>query len=1172
MAVAFAVQTAPASAQGTNTISGTVTQEGGGALENVCVNLNPDGPGTFGSDQTAASGEYSFTGVNDGSYRLYFQPCPNGPNVVAEYYENKPDFQSATIFSVSGGETRVIDADLATGATISGTVTDQTTTNGVANICVAAQSTGPGISQASVPTNGSGEYTITGLRAGSYKIFFSPCFGDGSYVTEYWNDKRNFQDANTVTLAAGETRDDVHAALQPGASIGGVVTNSGGQTVGNVCVFAQSAPGGGGFHQAVTNGQGEYRLRGLPPDSYRIQFSACGGPSAPNVVTEYWNDKPDLNSADPVSVTVGQQRNDISPVLDIGVTVRGTVVSDETSQPLPNVCVRVQPSNLPANGTIGTAATTNGSGEYTVSGLRPGSYRVMFTPCMPQQQNLVTEFWDDKATGEAANVFTLAAGEEQVANAGLARGATISGTVTAEQGGANLQGICVWAEAPGGGPQQPAIASAITNSSGQYTLGGLRAGSYAVRFFTCNQFPGNPQHNVLPEYWNNKPDAASADPVTLTAGEDRGAVNAALAPGARISGTVTLQGAANSNGLCAQSWQRVNGSFQSRGFTSVQSNGAYTLQGLAAGEYFVQFGPCFGSVDAVPEYWDNATDPADADPIVLAAGEHRTPIDAVLAPGGRIAGTITAPGSLAGVCATAFPASYGSMQEFGGASAGFSTPLSSNTSPATYEIRGLPTGNFKVRFQPCAVGAENYAREFYSDKRSLGTADSIAVTAGATTPNIDVDLERGGTISGTLTNASGPLMGICVGAFDPSTKDIRGGALSGSNGAYTIPNLIPGDYKLKFFTGTCRFAGSTPVRTEFFDDALSFGDADAVTVTQGATANASAVLAAPSAPETTITSGPAGTTKATTASFSFASDQPEDARFECKLDRPGAVGNFEPCNAGKRTYSTADAGDYRFEVRAQEPAANLVDQTPAVREWTVDLSSESETTEGTVEEGGTVTSDPAGEGVSPSNPVTTEIETPVGGTVSITETSEPTVPAPSGYTLFGQEVQITADPATDPSEPLRFTFRVDASAMDDLDPAPQIDDVGILRNGEPADLCLGAGTIEADWPCITHREFLTGGDDEGDLVITVLTMAASGWSTVVKADRCTVPDVVGDERGAAEAEIEAAGCTVGEVAVEKDKNVKLKKPMVVVSQSPPGGQTVPAGTEIDLVVSQKKPK
>ena len=81
-------------------------------------------------------------------------------------------------------------------------------------------------------------------------------------------------------------------------------------------------------------------------------------------------------------------------------------------------------------------------------------------------------------------------------------------------------------------------------------------------------------------------------------------------------------------------------------------------------------------------------------------------------------------------------------------------------------------------------------------------------------------------------------------------------------------------------------------------------------------------------PDTTITSGPSGTTTSTTATFSFASTE-AGSTFQCALDTAAFAGCTSPM-----TYSSLAPGSHTFQVKAADPAGN-VDSTPASATWTI---------------------------------------------------------------------------------------------------------------------------------------------------------------------------------------------------------------------------------------------
>lgn len=81
--------------------------------------------------------------------------------------------------------------------------------------------------------------------------------------------------------------------------------------------------------------------------------------------------------------------------------------------------------------------------------------------------------------------------------------------------------------------------------------------------------------------------------------------------------------------------------------------------------------------------------------------------------------------------------------------------------------------------------------------------------------------------------------------------------------------------------------------------------------------------------DTTITSGPTGSTQDTTLSFGFESNDPVTSTFECRLDG----GPFEPCSSPHGVGPLA-VGAHTFKVRATD-SEGFTDPTPATRSFEV---------------------------------------------------------------------------------------------------------------------------------------------------------------------------------------------------------------------------------------------
>lgn len=84
-------------------------------------------------------------------------------------------------------------------------------------------------------------------------------------------------------------------------------------------------------------------------------------------------------------------------------------------------------------------------------------------------------------------------------------------------------------------------------------------------------------------------------------------------------------------------------------------------------------------------------------------------------------------------------------------------------------------------------------------------------------------------------------------------------------------------------------------------------------------------------PDTSITRGPSGPTRSTTATFAFAADD-KDASFECSLGSSPFGACASPVSLGN-----LGEGAHTFRVRARDMVGNL-EATPATRSWTVDTT------------------------------------------------------------------------------------------------------------------------------------------------------------------------------------------------------------------------------------------
>ena len=205
-----------------------------------------------------------------------------------------------------GSVVQGIDAKLPVGGEITGQVTSASTGDPLPNVSVSASgASGAGYGTASTDANG--DYTIVGLPTDNYYVSYQD--PAGSYLDQQYTQ-------NPVAVAAGQTTTAIDAAMQSAAKISGTVTDSAsGQPIDGIQATAYDA-NGNYITSTDTDGNGAYTLSDLPTGSYRVEFSNdydLGG-----YLTQYYNARSSLATADPITATAGQTTTGINAAMQAG--------------------------------------------------------------------------------------------------------------------------------------------------------------------------------------------------------------------------------------------------------------------------------------------------------------------------------------------------------------------------------------------------------------------------------------------------------------------------------------------------------------------------------------------------------------------------------------------------------------------------------------------------------------------------------------------------------------------------------------------------------------------------------------------------------------------------------------------------------------------------------------
>ncbi|PRY68882.1 carboxypeptidase family protein [Glaciihabitans tibetensis] len=413
-----------------------------------------------------------------------------------------------------------------------------------------------------------------------------------------------------------------------------------------------------------------------------------------------------------------------------------------------------------------------------------------------------------------AGMFTVAS-DTSPANA--APVGAVTGTVTGT-GGAPVQGIYVTLIKRVG---YLLMAPARTDAAGNFSLdiSKVESGDYTLGFRDNNT-------GYISEYWDNAVDQSRATYFSLGGASPIAPKNASLTQGARIGGTVTGEGgAATAGGVSAELYDLATRN--QVGYT-YSSNGSYEFAGLAAGAYKIVYRPTHPDDTARygSEYWNDAGNWDEADPVTVGAGEVKSGLDVELNSGAHLSGTVTDE-------RTGAPLSGVKVQITGTDGKVVSGISSVSDNNGYYSLQhALAHDTYTLLFASSEAGpSAGYVAEFWENKRFESTATPIVVDDSSAVVK-DAALVLGGSISGTITTASGTaaagsLLATAY-AYDSTTSTWQPQAFdqTGSDGRYTLPGLATGNYRVGFE----EYSSGVSLGAGFYGGAVTLEEAADVTV------------------------------------------------------------------------------------------------------------------------------------------------------------------------------------------------------------------------------------------------------------------------------------------------------------------------------------------------------
>jgi hypothetical protein len=461
------------------TISGTITKQAGGtALANASVYAQPITGGLSGEyDTTDATGKYTITSLEPGTYRLWVTSPYTDPDLLDGYYRSTATghftlaSSSATAVSVTSGNATGKNVALPAGQTITGVMK----TSGGAILQYGSVSvSGPTYGYAS--TDATGTFVVHGLPPGSYKLSVSPPYGKNyqrgwyrSGVASHFTAASG--SASSITVASSPVNVGT-IKLPAGYKITGKLTTSGGTPLADASAYASGTNGSG---YAYTAADGTFTIIGLANGSYYVSVDP---PYDMNLLSGYYR----------TGVT---SHFTTSFASHTDITISGANASTGTIK-LPagyKIIVNVKTTGGTALANVDVWAegpgygygTTDGTGKATIQALGAGSYTVQVD--RPSTGNYQSGWYRNvgpnyftAASGSASSVTVSSTATSKTITVRLPVGAKISGKIT-KSGGTAVADACVYAM-----PTTSLMSNGdCTGADGLYEIVGLPAGGYRLQ-------------------------------------------------------------------------------------------------------------------------------------------------------------------------------------------------------------------------------------------------------------------------------------------------------------------------------------------------------------------------------------------------------------------------------------------------------------------------------------------------------------------------------------------------------------------------------------------------------------------------------------------------------------------------------------------------------------------
>lgn len=477
-------------------------------------------------------------------------------------------------------------------------------------------------------TDAGGAFELADLPPGAYRVGFVEDRWPRALAPTYWGGVSTVEEATSITVGPSGQVDDIDLIASPASTLSGTLT----------------APGSEGFDQEsptiyyqlyrrivvddvvswllvsdLHSAPHSYTIEGLAAGTYRMHFQTYSQRYMP----QFWKGAETLETATDITVGTGQRVTGIDGQLRQSPALSGSVRGVDGT-PMKGVEVevfRLQSGGSGSYWTTFSGAVTRADGTFTVT-LRPGEYKVF-----ARHDGFTTTYWKNATTLDDATIVKHVEGTPTDLAMTLAPRGSISGrVVSVDDTPLDQIHATLYTEVTDGDDDQwEEVRTQTSNANGAWSFEGVSPGRYVVGF-------SDPRGTYASEYFDDTPYFALAEELVVSSGSIVSGIDAELAVGGSVAGTVSGPGSLEREAVGVTAYQRADVGdgleWMPVDTAEVTAQGQYLIDGLGPGDYRIEFFDHSGT--AAAEYWDDADDIDDADDVEVVEGRTREGVDASL--------------------------------------------------------------------------------------------------------------------------------------------------------------------------------------------------------------------------------------------------------------------------------------------------------------------------------------------------------------------------------------------------------------------------------------------------------------------------------------------------------------------------------------------------------------